>query len=375
MFSKSKRFPSAGKDYVPGPGEYEVNGDSNRHKRYGFLSQSDRFSEEHPEDDGYSTATLSSDILPRKELPKSMLKEFDMLVSKSKRLESALETLENEKKSMQLAKDMELADVRSKNASLQKTIARQEKQIKANSWQKRVEQLEQDYEKKLSEKERQMIVLQQDLGTKTTDLEQTRHSHLHQMEQASEELRKANELIESLEKESAQRATVISHYERMHAEESAQICVQQQEIATLHDHVERNQKELEYLTDQLDSRESIIAQKSAEIEIGQSMVSALQSRFECYRKHMNLVIEQQRESKCQGHRQELSKFLKELSEAKKFINTQGVHINHLKSDIYWLTLQSEQLGQIIKDMRQDGAEQRKFYQSIYVTFPKKNMIL
>lgn len=52
-----------------------------------------------------------------------MLKEFDMLVSKSKRLESALETLENEKKSMQLAKDMELANVRSKNASLQKTVS------------------------------------------------------------------------------------------------------------------------------------------------------------------------------------------------------------------------------------------------------------
>lgn len=70
MFSKSKRFPegsnrmmnrpcitelvlfpppvyfSAGKDYIPGPGEYEVlTEDSSRHKRYGFLTQTNRFSE------------------------------------------------------------------------------------------------------------------------------------------------------------------------------------------------------------------------------------------------------------------------------------------------------------------------------------------
>lgn len=70
MFSKSKRFPegsngmmnvpcitqlvslplpvyfSAGKDYIPGPGEYEVlMDDSSRHKRYGFLTQTNRFSE------------------------------------------------------------------------------------------------------------------------------------------------------------------------------------------------------------------------------------------------------------------------------------------------------------------------------------------
>lgn len=73
MFAKSKRFPegsdsntlltlpsfvtesvlfspsvyfSAGKDYIPGPGEYDVsNDDSSRHKRYGFLTQTNRFSE------------------------------------------------------------------------------------------------------------------------------------------------------------------------------------------------------------------------------------------------------------------------------------------------------------------------------------------
>lgn len=37
---------SAGRDYIPGPGEYEVFvEDSSKHKRYGFLTQTNRFSE------------------------------------------------------------------------------------------------------------------------------------------------------------------------------------------------------------------------------------------------------------------------------------------------------------------------------------------
>lgn len=75
MFSKAKRFPegskskktalnfhltehvllpppayfstsSAGKDYIPGPGEYDLAVDEmGRHKRYGFLTQTNRFHE------------------------------------------------------------------------------------------------------------------------------------------------------------------------------------------------------------------------------------------------------------------------------------------------------------------------------------------
>lgn len=51
-----------------------------------------------------------------------MQKEHETLISKLKRMESTVQALENEKKSIQLTKDMELADVRSKNASFQKTV-------------------------------------------------------------------------------------------------------------------------------------------------------------------------------------------------------------------------------------------------------------
>lgn len=43
---KYLHFILADKDYIPGPGEYDVGAeDGNRHKRYGFLTQSGRFSE------------------------------------------------------------------------------------------------------------------------------------------------------------------------------------------------------------------------------------------------------------------------------------------------------------------------------------------
>lgn len=37
-------FVIAGKDYIPGPGEYDLsNEDRNKHKRFGFLSHTNRF--------------------------------------------------------------------------------------------------------------------------------------------------------------------------------------------------------------------------------------------------------------------------------------------------------------------------------------------
>lgn len=53
-----------------------------------------------------------------------MQKEYEALVMKSKRMEATIEMLENEKRTLQLDKDMELADIRSKNAALQKTVSK-----------------------------------------------------------------------------------------------------------------------------------------------------------------------------------------------------------------------------------------------------------
>lgn len=52
MFAKSKRFPEATKDYIPGPGEYNIPSaeELSRHKRYGFLNQTNRFSADGPVD-------------------------------------------------------------------------------------------------------------------------------------------------------------------------------------------------------------------------------------------------------------------------------------------------------------------------------------
>ncbi|KAG1216531.1 hypothetical protein G6F35_010013 [Rhizopus arrhizus] len=280
-------------------------------------------------------------------------------------METMIQTLESEKKSIQFTKDMELADIRSKNAALQKTINRQEKQIKANTWQKRMEQLEQDYKKKLSEKERQMIVQQQELSAKTTDLEETRHAHAQQMQQFSEQLREAKEHIQLLEEETANKTTQINEYERMHAEDAAQIRVQQGEMTTLHDRIKHDEYILQGLRDQLESKDQIISKQALEIDQQNSLVQSLQTQFKLYRQYTSQVTQQQRETKCQGHRTELNELLSEAHEAKKFINQQAIHINHLKSDVYWLTLRCEQAEQILKDMHRDRSEQFGFQHALY----------
>lgn len=89
---------------------------------YLFIDKFSFFRLEHTEDDGYSTATLSSDLLSKNNIPKSIQKEYEILLTKSKRMETMIQTLESEKKSIQFTKDMELADIRSKNAALQKTV-------------------------------------------------------------------------------------------------------------------------------------------------------------------------------------------------------------------------------------------------------------
>jgi hypothetical protein len=54
MFSKLLSFlcikiKLVDKDYIPGPGEYDLSGDdAGKHRRYGFLNQSGRFNENTP---------------------------------------------------------------------------------------------------------------------------------------------------------------------------------------------------------------------------------------------------------------------------------------------------------------------------------------
>ncbi|EIE82266.1 hypothetical protein RO3G_06971 [Rhizopus delemar RA 99-880] len=358
MFAKSKRFPSIGKDYIPGPGEYDVNvDDSSRHKRYGFLSQSDRFTEDHAEDDGYSTSTLSSEIVPKK----SMQKEHETLINKLKRMEFTVQALENEKKSIQLTKDMELADVRSKNASFQKTVNRLEKLLKASTWQRRIEQIESNYKKKLVEKEHQIIKLQQCLESKTTETDIIQHRHQSQIEELLNALRDHDEQMNILHKELSQREHKIKEYEQLYAEQKIRISSDQQELVKLRDQLKDSDDIRKELTKRLESQELNLIEQHQKIEEQATLIVGLQKQFKLYRQY----ITRPRETQCTTHIKDLNQLLSELNEAKKFINQQAILMDSLKSSIYWLNSRCRQAEQSLLDMRHDRLQQTQFYQFFF----------
>ncbi|KAI8141316.1 hypothetical protein BJV82DRAFT_670939 [Fennellomyces sp. T-0311] len=183
MFAKSKRFQEGTKEYVPGPGEYNIPtaDELSKHKRYGFLNQGSRFNS----GDGpveisadffagdSSTASLSSetrfsvstssnkteDARTRRQIGEiasqfekyrhSMQKEIESLHLKNRKLESSLQSTMLDKETAQatvLRKDQELAAMRMENMNLQKSLGRLEKNIdkspKVIRLQKRLDHLE-----------------------------------------------------------------------------------------------------------------------------------------------------------------------------------------------------------------------------------------
>ncbi|KAI7872440.1 hypothetical protein BDF14DRAFT_1877659 [Spinellus fusiger] len=179
MFAKSKRFQEGVKDYIPGPGEYNVpTEDAARTKRYGF-NPGQRFTDsmftvdsnvsdftyavgEHslPSVSTISNGSKNEDKSRNTTIThqfekyrQAMQKEIELLQSKSRKLESNLHSMTTEKTELQasaLEKELELADMRQKNNALQKTISRHEKAIEKSprivQLQKRLEQMEKELE-------------------------------------------------------------------------------------------------------------------------------------------------------------------------------------------------------------------------------------
>ncbi|KAI8875294.1 hypothetical protein K501DRAFT_311259 [Backusella circina FSU 941] len=240
MFSKSKRFPegrrfqkstqkktffnnnhnsstikfpprvyfAVGKEYIPGPGEYEVFVDDIvKHKRYGFISQTSRFPDNldvsYPNevfDEPTSTTSLSTDTRlsstsSNRTLDESsrsrkssltsdntfekyrftMQKEIEALQSRGRKMEATIQSMEDSKnavKTQLLEKDQELADMRAKNNALQKTVTRLEKSFKITHLTKKLETVQdklrstQDqYQVQLTEKDSVIQGLEEQLKT------------------------------------------------------------------------------------------------------------------------------------------------------------------------------------------------------------------
>ncbi|KAG2231538.1 hypothetical protein INT48_005041 [Thamnidium elegans] len=430
MFSKSKRFPegshsnkfmklpsfltfpppvyfSAGKDYVPGPGEYDLSAeDKNRNKRIGFITQTNRFPDGTVVDPSLSnegsTTSMSSDTRvsctssnddstpspTRKKIPNildtsniqfekyrnTMQKEMEALQIKSKKLESTIQSLELEKndaKSMLITKDLELADLRSKNATLHKTLNRPSKDIQL---QKKIDQLKENISDLKIEHENEIQV--------------------------------KNQMIEQLGTESNRSAGIIANFEKEHEALEAQISTLSVRLSESKNSVTKNEIHIDHLQQELNSikntnitlmqdletsrnetqdlktvnnelmitsqmekdtikqLESRVLIKEEEVDAlletiqdKNSTIDKLQLKFKQYRHWVDNTIvpylTSQRKSVQDYHYKELNQLLTELHEAKKFINTQAQHLNGLKSDVHWLSVQNSQLNEIILNMNDD----------------------
>lgn len=465
MFSKAKRFPEAGKDYIPGPGEYDLTVDEmNRHKRYGFLTQTNRFqegslepllSDHHHEDSDHhsistqqqnesatttsitssssdtrlsstssiktSIATTGDESPTSLKSPSSVLrksptsptvvdtlshhhkKEMEALVAKLHKMEATIEALEGEKnttKAILITKDLEMADLRSKNTTLQKTIQRQEKSTKAAQLQKKIDQLEEhitdlksEHEKELADKNELHKALSNDLNRSNAKVEEL------QLSQREKEME-----IEALEAQNKLFAAQRSEFECIRAENETQIKHLQQELESMkvthieltHDLAHCKQqvetlelKNSELLTqiqtdkdtiahletratlkdEEIDALLNTIEERNTTIEEKVVLIETLQTQFKTYRHWIDHTViphlRTQRKEIENHHYAELNLFLTELHEAKNFINRQAQYLIGLKSDVHWLNVRNQQLNDIVSNMIQDGKE----FFSIHTTSP------
>ncbi|KAG2214427.1 hypothetical protein INT47_000983 [Mucor saturninus] len=419
MFSKSKRFPEAGKDYIPGPGEYDLSiEDRNRHKRFGFLSHTNRFpdgSVEGSESSEFdvsalvegSNASMSSDTRvsctssnddsttpspTRKKLPNpietsnsqfekyryTMQKEIDALQMKSRKMESNIQSLELEKndiKSTLISKDLELADLRAKNATLQKTLNRPSKAVQL---QKKIDMLEESLN---SNKVQHEIELQ--------EKNQTIENYRTEADRGVSVIANFEKEHEALEAQISALSAQLSESKNSATKNELQINLLQQELnriqninTTLMQELETSKNETQDLKTvnnelmtlseeqkehikQLESRallkdQEIVTLRST-VEEKSTLYEKVQSQFKAYRhwidKTVIVYLRSQRKSVQEHHYTELNALLTELHDAKKFMNQQAQYLDGLKSDVHWLTVQNKQLNDALVNTSKDRTEQ------------------
>ncbi|KAI8878735.1 hypothetical protein K501DRAFT_297473 [Backusella circina FSU 941] len=463
MFSKSKRFPevtiatnyiikpclfikntSGDKDYIPGPGEYDLsNDDAGKNKRYGFLNQSSRFNENTPPPtdvsfpydyyDGPNLSSISTDTgvssvssnrttedtkltysstsknNPFEKYRYAMQKEIEALQAKGRKMEAAilsLETDRNTSKGVLLEKDQELAELRSKNNSLQKTVTRLEKTTKVNQLTKKVEQLEetlrtrqQEHETQVQEKNQMIGQLEEELKMSGITISELKSTALkHQTEYVALEMQlittkeqldisqkdhvqKQND-IDCLERESQDMLTkqenMLQEHQRCKSDYANHLTQKQSEIEQLDNELRSTQvsllsanEHLQHLTSQTTLQKQELDRVTNERDESKEMVQqchvvveALQSQFKSYRLFMTEVTHDLRtkvDLKCDIHFKELNLLLTELHQAKKFINQQAQFIDSLKSDTHWLKKRNEQLWNIIQEMDNDFVNRCKIF--------------
>ncbi|KAL0138434.1 hypothetical protein V8B55DRAFT_1514864 [Mucor lusitanicus] len=431
MFSKSKAISRAGKDYIPGPGEYEVlMDDSGRHKRYGFLTQTNRFSEgpdpsissefyAHNNESTTTSLSISSTtssnrtsdesrssprkasispmdtINPFEKYRYAMQKEIETLQTKTRKMDATIQTLETEKhdtKALLLDKDQELADLRSKNAMLQKTIQRQEKSTKAAQLQKKIEQLEEalqnsqsEHQKQLQEKDQTIDALRSEVDIHKQSVcnlkeaqQSSRQEHAlleaqlqtltaqlsESQSNAAQQALKLTDLNHALEDMAQSMASLSQQLETQTTDNASlqqvnhdlmlRLQAQQERVVQLESRLVLKDEEIDALLNTIDERDRAL-QESA------SKADASDQRFNVYRDYVDTTVVPHLRGQAKAmqdlHIQELNALLTELHEAKRFINKQAQSMDLLKSNLHWLTVQNTQLKSLIQTMYQEHKNQ------------------
>ncbi|KAI8376106.1 uncharacterized protein BYT42DRAFT_374834 [Radiomyces spectabilis] len=363
----------------------------------------------------------------------AMQKEIDLLQTKNRKLEASLRTVmleKNETQASLLAKDQELADLRSKNTIIQKSLARQEKSTERSprvvQLEKKIEQLRKELESTqaetaqikvtamqkeecsqalMQEKEAALKDLKQELEQQhsahlnlrnqleksqdaTTTLQTQYQETLHALDETKKELSLACERAErkdqeiaalqmrvgdlenqvdrcietqqSLEEEIQQ--TKLHHQEEriVWQEEKAGLChlTEQLQVKLADSDQQTQVLELRLCAahDELDRCATALADKDDLIEKSNRTIVQLQKQFSVYRTYMNRIVidcRTQAQKNCEKREAELDRLLKELYEAKKFINRQAQHLDGLKSEIHWLSKWNRSLWELTQALDKD----------------------
>ncbi|KAI9318719.1 hypothetical protein BX666DRAFT_1535473 [Dichotomocladium elegans] len=330
MFAKSKRFPEGNKDILPGPGDYNVLGiplvsflgalDSARHvlscviwwnkmlilfflvdlsgdiypsgaHSIGSLSSETMSTVSNKTEDARGRRQVSEMAAQFEKYRHAMQKEIESLQHKNRKLEASISTAASEKDAIQsqlFTKDQELAEMRLKNASLQKTLTRLEKGIdkapKVIQMQKRIDQLEKE------------------LDVSRAEAVKTREDAQQHQEATNRLLETKAEAIETLEEQVAhQRQTISDLADQIETGRETLKSVQDQHKATLG----ALHTELQGVTDALGQTKELLAAERASAATLADRIGILNTNVETLRAE-KADLERTVDDMAQRHQAELA---------------------------------------------------------------------
>lgn len=224
------------------------------------------------------------------------------------------------------------------------------------------------------------------------------------------ELQEKDQLINNYQTEADRRVSIIANFEKEHEALEAQISTLSAQLSESKNSATKNELQMNLLQQELNSLQNTNSSLMQELQSSQNETKALTSvnndlmtlsevqkenikqlesrallkdeeiecllttveekstlyekiqlQFKAYRHWIDntvlIHLRSQRKAVEDHHYTELNQLLTELHDAKKFMNQQAQYLDGLKSDVHWLTVQNNQLSQVLLNMAKDRSEQ------------------